>query len=116
MLTLFTCSVCEVSAASLKNRGRSALPGLLKRTARYMDTKLYVKNQHEPDFHRALEHLMQTTIMQDVSTYFDVILSGAGTLAEVNAVLAKRNPHFIELNQQQLDFLIEQWLFQLLAK
>ena len=114
IIALLACS--GASVATLKSRRRSVLTGLLKRKVRSMDTKLYGKTQHEPGFHSALEHLMQTTIMQDVSTYFDVVLSGAASLAEVNAVLAKRNPHFIELNQQQLDFLIDQWLFQLLAK
>ena len=84
---------------------------LLKRTNRNME-----KVQFESNFHSALNHLMRKTLMQDVSTYFDVILSGAETLAEVNAVLAQRNPHFVQLNQQELDILIDHWLFQMLAK
>ena len=84
---------------------------VLKRTTRIMD-----KRGFESDFHRGLENLMRKSVMQDLSTYFDVILSGAGTLAEVNAVLTKRNPHFIGLRQEELDLLVSQWLFQMLSK
>ena len=84
----------------------------LKRTARNADDR-----QLEPgSFHRSLENLMRKSIMQDLSTYYDVMLSGAQTLAEVNAVLAKRDPHFIELSQEELDILVSQWLFQMLSK
>ena len=54
--------------------------------------------------------------MQDESTFYDIILSGAGTLSEVNEVLSMRDPHFVKLSQDELDTLIEQWLFQMLAK
>ena len=84
---------------------------LLKRTARIVD-----KHQLESDFHRAVENMMRKSVMQDLSTYYDVILSGARTLAEVNAVLAKRDPHFIGLSQEELDLLVSQWLFQMLSK
>ena len=84
---------------------------LLKRTTRIMD-----KRGFESDFHRGLENLMRKSVMQDLSTYFDVMLSGAGTLAEVNAVLTKRDPHFIGLSQEELDSLVSQWLFQILSK
>ena len=84
----------------------------LKRTARNADDR-----QLEPgSFRRSLENLMRKSIMQDLSTYYDVMLSGAQTLAEVNAVLAKRDPHFIELSQEELDILVSQWLFQMLSK
>ena len=84
---------------------------LLKRTARNTDDR-----QPEPGLHHSLENLMRKSIMQDLSTYYDVMLSGAQTLAEVNAVLAKRDPHFIELSQEELDLLVGQWLFQMLSK
>ena len=84
---------------------------LLKRTVRIVD-----KHQLESDFHHALENMMRKSVMQDLSTYYDVILSGARTLAEVNAVLAKRDPHFIGLSQEELDLLVSQWLFQMLSK
>ena len=84
---------------------------LLKRSARSVD-----KHQLESGLHRSLENLMRKSIMQDLSTYYDVMLSGAGTLAEVNAVLAKRDPHFIGLSQEELDLLVSQWLFQMLSK
>ena len=61
-------------------------------------------------------HLMRRTMMQDESTFYDIMLSGADTLPEVNALLKKRNPHFNELSQKELDKLIDQWLFQMLAK
>jgi len=83
----------------------------LKRTTRNMD-----KRRLESDFHRGLENLMRKSVMQDLSTYFDVILSGAVTLAEVNAVLTKRDPHFNGLSQEELDLLVSQWLFQMLSK
>ena len=63
-----------------------------------------------------IEHLMRRTLMQDESTFYDIILSGAGTLSEVNEVLSMRDPHFVKLSQDELDTLIEQWLFQMLAK
>ena len=63
-----------------------------------------------------IKHLMRRTLMQDESTFYDIILSGAGTLSEVNEVLSMRDPHFIKLSQDELDNLIEQWLFQMLAK
>ena len=63
-----------------------------------------------------IENLMRRTLMQDESTFYDIILSGAGTLSEVNEVLSMRDPHFVKLSQDQLDTLIEQWLFQMLAK
>ena len=84
---------------------------VLKRTTRIVE-----KRRLESDFHRGLENLMRKSVMQDLSTYFDVILSGAGTLAEVNAVLTKRDPHFIGLSQEELDLLVSQWIFQMLSK
>ena len=63
-----------------------------------------------------IENLMRRTLMQDESTFYDIILSGAGTLSEVNEVLSMRDPHFVKLSQDELDTLIEQWLFQMLAK
>ena len=84
---------------------------VLKRTTRIMD-----KRGFESDFHRGLENLMRKSVMQDLSTYFDVILSGAGTLAEVNAVLTNRDPHFIGLTQEEFDLLVSKWLFQMLSK
>lgn len=84
---------------------------VLKRTTRIVDN-----SRLESDFHRGLENLMRKSVMQDLSTYFDVILSGAGTLAEVNAVLTKRDPHFIGLSQEELDLLVSKWLFQMLSK
>ena len=84
---------------------------LLKRTARIVD-----KHQLESDFHHGLENWIRNIMMQDLSTYYDVILSGARTLAEVNAVLTKLDPHFIGLSQEELDLLVSQWIFQMLSK
>ena len=64
----------------------------------------------------SVKHLMRRTLMQDESTFYDIILSGAGTLSEVNEVLSMRDPHFVKLSQDELDILIDQWLFQMLAK
>ena len=64
----------------------------------------------------SISHTMKRTIMQDESTFYDIILSGADTLPEVNALLTQRDPHFVELKQDELDMLIDQWLFQMLAK
>ena len=82
-----------------------------------------VRSVREANFREALagsvtpiEHLMRRTLMQDESTFYDIILSGAGTLSEVNEVLSMRDPHFVKLSQDELDTLIEQWLFQMLAK
>ena len=64
----------------------------------------------------SISHTMKRTVMQDESTFYDIILSGADTLPEVNALLTKRDPHFDPLKQDELDSLIDQWLFQMLAK
>ena len=64
----------------------------------------------------SISHTMKRTVMQDESTFYDIILSGADTLPEVNALLTKRDPHFYPLKQEELDSLIDQWLFQMLAK
>ena len=71
---------------------------------------------HGQGLHSALERIMRTTLLQDISTYYAVILSGAETLSEVNEVLTKRDPHFDPLTQQELDILVDQWLFQMLSK
>ena len=63
-----------------------------------------------------IKHLMRRTLMQDESTFYDIILSGAESLSEVNELLSKRDPHFVKLSQNELDTLIDQWLFQMLAK
>ena len=83
---------------------------LPKRTSRKMN-----KHELEPD-HQNFEHSMQKTIMQDLSTFYDIMLSDARSLTEVNAVLAKRYPHFNGLSQNDLDVLASQWLFQMLSK
>ena len=63
-----------------------------------------------------IKHLMRRTLMQDEATFYDIILSGAESLSEVNEHLSKRDPHFVKLSQNELDTLIDQWLFQMLAK
>ena len=84
---------------------------VLKRTTRIVDN-----SRLESGFHRGVENLIRKSIMQDLSTFYDVMLSGAGTLAEVNAVFTKRDPHFIGLSQKELDSLVSQWIFQMLSK
>ena len=85
----------------------------LKRTTR----KRNKSHNHEHNFHDALDRLMRTRIiLHDESTYYDVILSGAETLDEVNAVFTKRNPRFVPLSQEELDVLVNHWLFQMLSK
>ena len=64
----------------------------------------------------SISHTMKRAVMQDESTFYDIILSGADTLPEVNALLTKRDPHFDPLKQDERDLLIDQWLFQMLAK
>ena len=44
-----------------------------------------------------IKHLMRRTLMQDESTFYDIILSGAESLSEVNELLSKRDPHFVKL-------------------
>ena len=61
-------------------------------------------------------HLMRRTWMQDESTFYDIILSGAESLSEINELLSMRDPHFVKLSQNEFDTLIDQWLFQMLAK
>ena len=65
---------------------------------------------------KPISHLMRRTVMQDESTFYDIILSGADSLPKVNALLIKRDPHFVKLSQAELDTLVDQWLFQMLAK
>ena len=62
-----------------------------------------------------IERFMRRTLMQDESTLCDIILSGARTLSEVNKILAKHDPYFVKLSQNELDTLIDQWLFQMLV-
>ena len=78
---------------------------------------------HDPHFHEEFGDLIismvptvRKTIMQDESTFYDVILSGARTLPEVNAFLRKRDPYFVALSKDEFDTMIAQWLFQMLAK
>ena len=61
-------------------------------------------------------HLMRRTWMQDESTFYYIFLSGAESLSEINEFLSMRDPHFVKLSQNELDTLIDQWLFQVLAK
>ena len=61
-------------------------------------------------------HLMRRTWMQDESTFYDIILSGAESLSEINELLSMRDPNFVKLSQNEFDTLIHQWLFQMLAK
>ena len=63
-----------------------------------------------------IKHLMRRTLMQDESTFYDIILSGAESLSEINELLLMRDPHFVKLSQNEFDTLIDQWLFQMLAK
>ena len=61
-------------------------------------------------------HLMRRTWMQDESTFYDIFLSVAESLSEINEFLSMRDPHFVKLSQNEFDTLIDQWLFQMLAK
>ena len=62
-----------------------------------------------------IERFMRRTLMQDESTLCDIILSGARTLSEVNEILSRHDPYFVKLSQNELDTLIDQWLFQMLV-
>ena len=55
-------------------------------------------------------------LMEDVSTFYELFLSGALTRNAVNAHLKARDAHFIELNQRQYDMLIDKWLYQMIGK
>ena len=55
-------------------------------------------------------------LMEDVSTFYDLFLSGALTRNAVNAHLKARDAHFIELDQRQYDMLIDKWLYQMIGK
>ena len=86
------------------------------------DVKL-VRSVHEVNFRGALEgmetpieQLMRRTLMQDESTFYDIILSGAESRSEINELLSLREPHFVKLSQNEFDTLIDQWLLQMLAK
>ena len=107
----------NASVSGRQSHGAKGFPGL-RRKPRTLDIGGHVTHErgHKHDFHSALERLMRTRLLQDISTYYDVILSGAETLSEVNAVLTKRDPHFVPLSQQELDILVNHWLFQMLAK
>ena len=58
--------------------------------------------------------IVRKTLMQDESTLYDVYLSGARSLSEVNAFLTKRDPYFVELSQNEFDTIIANWLFKCL--
>ena len=107
----------NASVSGRQSHGENGFLGL-RRKNRTVDIGGHVNHYrgHKHDFHSALERLMRTGLLQDISTYYDVILSGAETLSEVNAVLTKRDPHFVPLSQQELDILVNHWLFQMLAK
>ena len=64
-----------------------------------------------------IEHndLALMRLMEDVSTFYELFLSGALTRDAVNAHLRKRDSHFIELNQRQYDMLIDKWLYQMIG-
>ena len=64
-----------------------------------------------------IEHndLALIRLMEDVSTFYELFLSGALTRNAVNAHLRKRDAHFIELNQRQYDILIDKWLYQMIG-
>ena len=65
-----------------------------------------------------IEHndLVLNRLMEDVSTFYELFLSGALTRNAVNAHLRKRDAHFIELDQRQYDILIDKWLYQMIGK
>ena len=55
-------------------------------------------------------------LMEDVSTFYELFLSGALTRNAVNAHLRQRDSHFIPLDQRQYDMLIDKWLYQMIGK
>lgn len=55
-------------------------------------------------------------LMEDVSTLYELFLSGSLTRNAVNSHLRKRDSHFIELDQRQYDMLIDKWLYQMIGK
>ena len=61
-------------------------------------------------------NLMRRIWMQHESTFYDIYLSGAESLSEINEILSMRDPHFVKLSENEFDFLIDKWLFQMLAK
>ena len=103
------CGASMKHPTELTQRPKGMTAQSLKRTTR----KRNKSHNHEHNFHDALDRLMRTRIiLHDESTYYDVILSGAETLDEVNAVFTKRNPRFVSLSQEELDVLVNHWLFK----
>ena len=90
-----------VAAQGTNRQGRSAQGSNLARFARNMP-----KQEHDDT---ALIRLMQ-----DESTFYELMLSGALTRDEVNAILKNRDSHFVELDQRQYNMLLNQWLFQMI--
>ena len=106
IFSLLQIALC--TAAGRSNQfGRTAVAesslNTLNRAARYAE-----KIEHNDS--------VLNRLMEDVSTFYELFLSGALTRNAVNAHLRKRDAHFIELDQRQYDILIDKWLYQMIGK
>ena len=67
---------------------------------------------------RTTTHYDDSTIlrlMDDDSIFYDLFLSGSFTRSQVNTELKKRDSYFVGLTDRQYNFILEQWLFQMLS-
>ena len=54
-------------------------------------------------------------LMEDVSTFYELFLSGAKTRSDVNIFLKNRDPHFSELDERQYNILLNKWLYEMIG-
>lgn len=54
-------------------------------------------------------------LMEDVSTFYELFLSGAKTRSDVNIFLKNRDPHFSELDERQYNILLDKWLYEMIG-
>jgi len=101
----------------------SSMIAILLQGSTYGTTMKLGRSGRGRDFRGALAgavstvaHTIRRNLLQDESTFYAIILSGATSLSEVNTLLKNQDPHFAELSQNELDALVDQWLFQMLAK
>ena len=106
IFSLLQIALCTAAGSRSNQFGRTAVAEsslkTLNRAARYAE-----KIEHND--------LALIRLMEDVSTFYELFLSGALTRNAVNAHLRKRDAHFIELNQRQYDILVDKWLYQMIG-
>lgn len=54
-------------------------------------------------------------LMEEVSTFYELFLSGAMTRSAVNIFFKNRDPHFAELDERQYNILIDKWLYEMIG-